>query len=431
MKSLGSARILPAPLTGVLLALIIFGAALGAATVRAAATPVTTGSLTWGVKASFVSYITGPIASGEVALGGGATAAGAQFRFPGASGTADGQTGAFNVAFQGNIRFSGHDMGAGPLLDVKLENLRVVTENGVTYLVADAVSKSLQSAVAESYPNLKVARLNFAGITPSFAAGSLTYANVPAELTADGVPAFADFYPSGTALDPVTIVITVAGPPASPTTGPGSSPTASPTAPPASPTTTSASPKVTVSKTAVNPAGDTVTVTGTGFLPALATAARPPLAGQPAGVYIVFGAFAENWKPSAGAPSGARPAYSQDEGGVKWAVLEASRPVIGVGTSVTLNPDGSFTAVISVKKDYAGALADGKYGIYTYPGAGAVQPLYETFTPLTFAQAPKPPAMGSGLEAGGLNSFSMLAVGAGATVVLAAGGYVVFARRRL
>ena len=147
------------------------------------------------------------------------------------------------------------------------------------------------------------------------------------------------------------------------------------------------SPAVTLSKTVVNPAGDTITVTGTGFLPSLAIGTRPPLAGVPAGAYIAFGAFAEVWKPSAGAPSSARPTMTAADGGLKWAVPEASRPIVGQADSVTLNPDGSFTAVISVKKDYPGALANGLYGIYTYAGSGAVQPLYETYTPVTFTAA--------------------------------------------
>lgn len=143
-------------------------------------------------------------------------------------------------------------------------------------------------------------------------------------------------------------------------------------------------PAVQLSKTVVNPAGDTITVTGTGFLPSLSIGTRPPLAGQPAGAYIAFGAFADVWKPSAGAPSSARPTMTSVDGGLLWAVPQASRAIVGEADSVTLNPDGSFTATLKVKKDFAGALPTGNYGIYTYPGSGAVQPLFETFTPVTF-----------------------------------------------
>lgn len=48
---------------------------------------------------------------------------------------------------------------------------------------------------------------------------------------------------------------------------------------------------VIVSKTSVPEGGETVTVTGTGFDPSGHTGTRPPFAGQPSGVYVVFGAF--------------------------------------------------------------------------------------------------------------------------------------------
>lgn len=153
-------------------------------------------------------------------------------------------------------------------------------------------------------------------------------------------------------------------------------------------------PSVQVSKTEVNPDGDTITVTGTGFLPSLATGTRPPLAGQSGGVYIAFGAFADVWKPSEGAPSSARPTTPMGQGGsaLIWAVPEAARDIIGRDASVTLNPDGSFTATLTVERDYEGALPDGNYGVYTYAGSGAIQPLFETFTPITFTAQASPTA---------------------------------------
>jgi hypothetical protein len=115
---------------------------------------------------------------------------------------------------------------------------------------------------------------------------------------------------------------------------------------------------------------------------------------------VTFASFADSWRPSEGANSASRPTYGQDDGGIKWAVLEASRDVVGSDASVTLNPDGTFTAVISVKRGYDGAHPDGNYGIYTYPGSGASQPLFETFTPVQFTAAPQPPPTGSGLADG-------------------------------
>lgn len=136
----------------------------------------------------------------------------------------------------------------------------------------------------------------------------------------------------------------------------------------------------------------TVTVEGTGFDPTLATATRPPFAGQQAGAYIAFGRYVEQWRPSQGAPSSVRTNPSGANGtgvSVIWAVpaasFAASSPVQDPDAAAytELRPDGSFTATVQVDPAW---LADkaGRYGIYTYAGGGATVADYETFTPLTF-----------------------------------------------
>lgn len=196
-------------------------------------------------------------------------------------------------------------------------------------------------------------------------------------------------------------------------------------------TSAQATPSLQLSKTEVNPDGDTITVTGSGFTPELAVGTRPPLAGQPSGVYIAFGAFADVWKPSEGAPSSARPTTPMGQGGsaLIWALPAAGRAIIGEEATVLLNPDGTFEATLTVQRDYEGALADGNYGIYTYAGSGAIQPLFETYTPITFvggteptvpATAPPtsaptqtpaaPPTGNAALVQGGSNTGTYLAV---------------------
>lgn len=147
--------------------------------------------------------------------------------------------------------------------------------------------------------------------------------------------------------------------------------------------------QVQVAQTTFLPSGShQVTVTGSGFDPALATGTRPPLSGRPGGTYVVFGKFAEAWKPSAGAPSSARKNSSQ-----KWAVLAEDMATIGgsAGGAVELKADGTFEATVTVDKAAIDAVATDpalvNYGIYTYPGSGAAQPLYETYTPVTFAKS--------------------------------------------
>ncbi|TBN57602.1 hypothetical protein EYE40_09505 [Glaciihabitans arcticus] len=148
-----------------------------------------------------------------------------------------------------------------------------------------------------------------------------------------------------------------------------------------------APPAVTVSKTSnISPAGETITVTGTGFVPGVnTTGTRPPLLNTFSGAYAVFAKYPDAWKPSAGVASSLR-----KNGSAKWAVLaEDVTPIGGAAAgAVILNPDGTFTAELTVKKGYANEPLIGNYGIYTYGGSGALAPAFETFTPISFSTAP-------------------------------------------
>ncbi|HNI35707.1 MAG TPA: hypothetical protein PLV93_09925 [Microthrixaceae bacterium] len=134
---------------------------------------------------------------------------------------------------------------------------------------------------------------------------------------------------------------------------------------PAPPTSGAA---ITVSKTENVEAGDVITISGTGFTTTGNLGTRPPLAGQPAGVYVVFGRFAENWKPSAGA--GGRTVIVQ-----KWALNASSRDIL-VGFPwlqdpaqfVTYNADGSWSTTITVPSIDT---SQTDFGFAVYPGSGA------------------------------------------------------------
>jgi hypothetical protein len=144
-------------------------------------------------------------------------------------------------------------------------------------------------------------------------------------------------------------------------------------------------PALTVSKTTgIAREGETVTVTGSGFDPAANTGARPPLMGQPSGVYVVFGKFIDPWKPSLGsavAPSSNRKVIDQ-----RWAAPASAAGILGgTGQYVELKPDGTFTAELALSMDEA---TSGTYGIYTFAGSGAVNASQELFVPITFAPEP-------------------------------------------
>ncbi|MGO3146467.1 MAG: HtaA domain-containing protein [Leucobacter sp.] len=137
-------------------------------------------------------------------------------------------------------------------------------------------------------------------------------------------------------------------------------------------------------------AENVVTVNGSGFVSdAPATSgARPPLAGKFTGTYVVFGSFADAWQPSTGAASSTRAVMSQ-----KWAVPAESMALIGGASAgaIELKADGTFETELTLTADESKALADGSYGIATYPGGGAKYAPFETFTEVTF-ESPEPEA---------------------------------------
>ncbi|MCX6416487.1 MAG: OmpA family protein [Actinobacteria bacterium] len=155
---------------------------------------------------------------------------------------------------------------------------------------------------------------------------------------------------------------------------------------------------VTVSKTsALNPDGETITITGTGFVPngSLTNGSRPPLAGTFSGFYVSFGKFQDVWKPSASAPSGNRKSVQSDPTRTSWLVPAANLATIGgaAGGGVELATDGTFTITLRVSKTLLNSSQTlifdestiGNYGIYTYGASGANYAPFETFTPLSFA----------------------------------------------
>ncbi|GAA1780899.1 HtaA domain-containing protein [Leucobacter iarius] len=145
-------------------------------------------------------------------------------------------------------------------------------------------------------------------------------------------------------------------------------------------------PKVTVSQTTGLDPGQTteVTVRGTGFFPHApeTSGSRPPLAGKFTGVYVAFGSYAQAWQPSTGAVAATRSNVDQ-----KWAVPAESMATIGgaAAGAIELQADGTFETTLKVSKNDAKAIADGSWGVVTYPGGGAKYAPFETLTPVAFA----------------------------------------------
>ncbi|HEX6358238.1 HtaA domain-containing protein [Actinophytocola sp.] len=350
--------------TALAVALGTAGLLVGSATAASAAT-VSGGHLDWGLKQSFRNYISGPIAHGTITTSEGATRnVDGTFRFPSATGSADADADTAELAFTGKVEFTGHD----GLLYVTIEDIRVALTGSGGTLVADVVSKSLSpGGQLTTYDDAEFATLADTDLTAATGTvtGTVTGTGVAATLTEDGSPAFAGFYPAGTALDPLSFSLTTVPDPVW-------------------------TPAVTVSKTSgIDPAGETLNVTGSGFDPAANVGTRPPLAGQRTGIYLVFAKVGQPWKPSEGAPSTARTVLDQ-----KWVLPAASRAVLDpAGTNpdyVTLAEDGTFSTsldVLAVTEGVADCAVD-TCGVITYAAGGAVNAAHELFTALSFTAAP-------------------------------------------
>ncbi|MFJ7072837.1 HtaA domain-containing protein [Streptomyces sp. NPDC098781] len=205
----------------------VLGALLPAAAAHAASRTVQGGRLDWGVKSSFQSYVTGPIAKGSYSLTGGAATVGSGgFRFHSATGTYDGDTGAFQASFSGGVHFVGHrtDTGAYQLdLTLSRPTVRVSGSTGTLYL--DVTSKAKGTGTVTTSSQVPFASLSLGGIDMRGGGNTVALNNLPAKLTSEGARSFAGYYTAGTALDPVTLSADVR-PAAATTTEPKPSPSA-------------------------------------------------------------------------------------------------------------------------------------------------------------------------------------------------------------
>ncbi|WP_078628578.1 HtaA domain-containing protein [Streptomyces sp. NRRL F-2664] len=192
------------------------------------------GRLDWGIKSSFQSYATGPVAKGGFTLkGGAATVGGSLFRFHSATGSYDPATGAFEASYAGGVTFQGHQKPDGAHeLDMTVSRPTVRIGGGGGTLYVDVSSKAKDTGTVSNRSQVPFATLGVGGIDMKGAAGPLTLTNIPVTLTAQGAQAFAGYYPAGAQLDPLSLSADVrtapaaeSRPPADPQ--PGTTPQAS------------------------------------------------------------------------------------------------------------------------------------------------------------------------------------------------------------
>ncbi|MFI7234202.1 HtaA domain-containing protein [Streptomyces cyaneofuscatus] len=209
MLSSRSGRALAVALLAVLL-----GALLPAATAQAASRTVQGGRLDWGIKSSFQSYVTGPIAKGSWSLtGGAATVGGSQFRFHSANGSYDPATGAFSSGFFGGVHFTGHKKADGTNeLELVISRPTIRISGGSGTLFADMVSKERGTGKVSNRSQIPLATLGLGGINMKGGSTPIALTDVPTTLTAQGASAFAGYYTAGTPLDPISISVDTKAP---------------------------------------------------------------------------------------------------------------------------------------------------------------------------------------------------------------------------
>ncbi|QYH35534.1 HtaA domain-containing protein [Salinibacterium sp. M195] len=153
-------------------------------------------AITWGIKESLRSYISGTIANGEWAVSDGATYETPNFGWSTGSGVLDAGEGV--IAFDGALRFTGHD----GILDTTLSSLELSFDGSTTAHLIFDVSGTTQDGNPVDETGVEFADINIAGIAVTD--GRATLNDAPVVLTETGSAAFGT-YPAGEALDPITV----------------------------------------------------------------------------------------------------------------------------------------------------------------------------------------------------------------------------------
>ncbi|MFD6940234.1 HtaA domain-containing protein [Streptomyces goshikiensis] len=203
-----SARPARALAVGLLATLAALLTALVPATgAHAAGRTVQGGRLDWGIKSSFQSYVTGPVAKGGFRLkNGAATAGGSLFRFHSATGSYDPESGAFEASFSGGVQFQGHQKPDGAYeLDLSVSRPTVKINGGVGTLYVDVSSKAKDTGVVSTRSQVPFAALGLGGVNMRGGGSPIALNGIPVTLTGEGAQAFAGYYAAGAQLDPISL----------------------------------------------------------------------------------------------------------------------------------------------------------------------------------------------------------------------------------
>ncbi|MDW4909374.1 HtaA domain-containing protein [Streptomyces sp. ADMS] len=178
----------------------------GTSTAAPVSGDITDGTLGWGVKQSFRTYVVDGVAKGAITTSDGATQAAGNgvFTFADGSGTYDTDAETLSAAFAGAVNFKGHEDNGTYGLDLTLSDLRATIDNGTGELTADVES------LGETSDGVVLADLTTDAADLTAVNDVITLSDVTAKLTAAGAKAFGDFYETGAELDPVDLSVAVA-----------------------------------------------------------------------------------------------------------------------------------------------------------------------------------------------------------------------------
>ncbi|MCS0605255.1 HtaA domain-containing protein [Streptomyces sp. LP11] len=163
------------------------------------------GTLGWGVKKSFRTYVVGGVAHGKISTSGGAKQASGNgaFTFPGATGSYDTKADSLAAAVKGAVNFKGHETNGTYGLDLTLSDLHATLKRGTGKLTADVTSLGKKSQ------DVVLADLKAKSTDLTAKKNVITVNGVTATLTDAGAKAFSGYYPKGTVLDPVNLSVAV------------------------------------------------------------------------------------------------------------------------------------------------------------------------------------------------------------------------------
>lgn len=325
---------------------------------------------TWGIRDSFRNYVTMPafgghleVSEGAVWLDGPGTGKG-PFSFKTVSSTFDPATTTGEAQFKGKVTAQSHyDAGLGGyILDMTLSDLRLEIDGDVGRLYTDIDYRPFQGTSPATLPPLTHAEdvvfadIDLSGVDWTPVNQQYVVQDAPAVGRASTMNLIGWNLLYGTSTPELSAFSTKIDVPLAQQT-----------------------PTIVASKTTDLHEGDTVTIVGSGFDPSANIGAYPPLPGQPTGVYLVFGKFQDNWRPSQGAPSANRTQIA-----TRWVLPEPSFTTMNpTGTNpqyVELHANGTFVATITVSE----LEGTGNYGFYTYGAGGATNAAHELAVPASF-----------------------------------------------